>query len=1464
MDPLINAIQNSGSLPRYVPWHMIGKKCRWKNSSTTVVHLALEKGRVDLLLGHLTAAMLRERDDNQQTPLHLAAISGCLGRIPESLVAVKDMMARDNKGWTPLHCAVEAGKLAAVPKRLLDTTTIGVTDNEGRNVADCAFYKGDIGEIPQELRCLSIDGVAKEMKEEAEADKLDHPKFSDSDFLLQHPPFLVEPTTWFHWLAGLGRLRSLPSSAIRDDVSRLRDSAGKTPLHVSVENFGMRRLPLTWMTREHLLVSDDAGRTAFHRLAEQSELGGAPLKLFNRDVLTACDQDGVSVADVLDEHGQTRLLPIDLRGLARRPALMRLRQVFEQDFDQAEGVWKSELTNVLPRESFEKERVKFVRDWSGTRFKFALDDEQAKAVIESGGHLLVSARAGSGKTGTLVARALFEIEKRKSDPHKMVILAFNNNAARQVRERLVEKVGQERCPHVMTFHSLAYRLVHPEKGSILMDENNSDEGKALSQVLNGIIDDQIRNGTLVAKIRKIMMLRWMGEWNEIVNAGGQLPSDEVLKIREARRYHSIDGRYFESSMEKVIADELVKRGRTYKHRAVAFRRSGLRYTPAFLAFDEGRKIVIDIEGTADPACLRARDFYWNGDQSSGAVRIELPDAEHCGGIEEFRNCLIGQLEKEGLGWLPLSQDELWERIKKRAIGDFTRAVTSFVGRCQKAQWTPATLAERIVAQEQRVRAQPEMNLADEACLLFWEVCQKFFTSYLERLTTLGKTDFDHLMMDAASKIFLGKTRFRSNWSSGDLAEVQHVYVDEYQDFSHLFNSLREAIQQRNPTAKFFCVGDDWQAINGFAGSDLGYFHGFQRMFSESRKLEILRNYRSAPEIVNLGNRVMSGKGSPSVPTKTFKGRVCQIFTRAGAESTDEWEECVEDQLGPKAIPLLKLISRAMQEDKELLVLFRNRVAWSPIGGLELPAFREKLLSWFEKDPKKRVIFSTTHSYKGGEADQVVLVDPEDYPLLHEERMFSQIFGDTDESITEDERRLFYVGITRARELLVLLRNEKTRIMNEQPVPVHIPFLWREPIMTAVLNAVASPVFPGERCMVRVSCGPTSLGPRFKEARFSYIESRKVWRRLIDQSAPQNRFECGEFLKGFPWFKELKNLSVEFVWRDRKEVFGNPGEGNAANRDSVGAATPAAIPAPSAERSIPVAIKTPPAVPFQSQADAVPITLAQASRGMGGQTAQTGIFHTQVVGVKHHRMDRAMMLNTGEFVQLLREPANSHDSNAVKVIAACGAQIGYLSRHVAAHLAKGLDAWGGMSQAKVTSVWKQPFPHTLVSIEVCFPLPPGVSIPPELDSVVHIEDSPFTEARRSTQLPSRPVSPPASNDRQGTEYHGDTEPTGMEAVTGKLTYIQLEELDLIKDNRLRELITLLAGQQVIPWPVVGYEGGTAELSDGTMLEVAWPDYKIGIALPGDQIAPFKRRKWTIFHAETVTKEELCSAIENAIS
>jgi DNA helicase-4 len=1462
MQPLIDAILHGGSLPRYVPWHTLGHTGEIDGFRTTVVHLAMKNGRVDLLLpNHLAPELLSLRDGNGQTPMHLAAQAGCIDQIPEALITTKQMLMQDDRGRTPLHAAIQSEKLQKVPHRLITAEAVKVADHEGRSVADWAFSKGCIDELPEKLRSLSQDRLSAEIKELAEAGEFDHPKFRDFNFLSKRPFIGTEPVTWFHWLAELGLLSSLPDCVLGDNALALRDASGRTPLHLSVEIYGLANLPEKWITRENLLIPNDLGVTAFHSLAYLEDLGGAQAGLFSEKVLRTRDKEGVSVADLLEEHDQTRLLPQHLHGFARKPALKRLRTAFRQSFNQAENVWKVELSKALSHQDFEEEQIAFVREWSGTRFKHSLDQEQARAVVESGTHLLVSARAGSGKTGTLVARALFEMEMRAADPRKIVILAFNNNAARQVRERLVEKVGEERCPHVMTFHSLAYQLVHPGKGSILMDEKNSEEGKTLSQFLNNIIDDAIRNGDLVEQIQKIMLLRWESEWKEIVNAGGLLQSENAMAIREARQYHSIDGRHFESPTEKIIADELVRRGKKYKPRPVVFRRSGLKYTPAFLAFDDdGRKIVIDIEGTADPEGIRARDRYWNGDQSSETIRIELPDIEQCGGAQEFKSRLLAQLEQEDLGWQPLTLDHLWERIKKRAIGDFTRAITSFIGRCQKERWDPSILAERIRAYEDKLSGLPGANPSMEACVHFWNVCRNFFCEYLERLAAHGKTDFDHLMMDAASGIQKGRTRFRSKWSHGDLAEVQHIYVDEYQDFSHLFDALREAIQQRNLTAKFFCVGDDWQAINGFAGSNLAYFHGFQTMFSESRKLEILRNYRSAPEIVSLGNRVMAGKGSESIPTQTFKGRVCQIYSERSSRSNNDWEECLEDQLGPKAVPLLKLISRSMQEGKEILILFRNRMVWTPSGGFELPVFKEKLLSWFETTNKKRVVFSTTHSYKGGEADCVVLVDPEDYPLLHEERIFSRIFGDTDETLYEDERRLFYVGITRTKESLVLLRDHQTKFMRGIPVPVTIPFLRHEPIMTAVLDAVASPVFPGDRCMVRVTCGAHSVGAQFRKAGFTYHDDRKVWRRLIDQSPPQNRFECAEFLKGLPWLRELKDLRVEFVWKDRTEIFGNPTDGSTVNRGSVGATAPVTIPEPLAEGPKPVVTQRPSVASFQREADAISTTPGQTFRSEAEPIAQPGVFHAHVVGMKHHRIDRAMLLNTGEFVQLKREPSNSHDSNAVKVVAPCGAQIGYLSRHVAAHLARGLDAWGGVSQARVASVWKQPPPHAVVSIEICFPLPPGVNIPPELDSMAHIEDSPFAESKRMTQVPSNPVQSPTSKLIQESEKGFDAEAANMETVTQELSDTQSEELDLIKDARLRELIKMLARQQSIPWPEIGYEGGTSEVTDGTMLEVAWPDYKVGIALPEHRIGAFKHRKWTVFDAETVTKDDILSSMQ----
>ena len=58
-------------------------------------------------------------------------------------------------------------------------------------------------------------------------------------------------------------------------------------------------------------------------------------------------------------------------------------------------------------------------------------------------------------------------------------------------------------------------------------------------------------------------------------------------------------------------------------------------------------------------------------------------------------------------------------------------------------------------------------------------------------------------------------------------------IDEYQDFSELFYRLMDAVREQNPRVRFFCVGDDWQAINGFAGSDLRFFQNFEHLFADA-------------------------------------------------------------------------------------------------------------------------------------------------------------------------------------------------------------------------------------------------------------------------------------------------------------------------------------------------------------------------------------------------------------------------------------------------------------------------------------------------------------------------------------------------------------------------------------------------------------------------------------------------------
>ena len=302
-----------------------------------------------------------------------------------------------------------------------------------------------------------------------------------------------------------------------------------------------------------------------------------------------------------------------------------------------------------------------------------------------------------------------------------------------------------------------------------------------------------------------------------------------------------------------------------------------------------------------------------------------------------------------------------------------------------------------------------------------------YQAYLERLQATGEEDFDGLMQRASEIVASGQTVFRRKSGNGDLKNLRYIFIDEYQDFSKLFHCLIEAIRTQNSSVQLFCVGDDWQAINGFAGSDLSFYQNFEKIFQPSTKLPISTNYRSADSIVRVSNQLMNGLGEPAREINKSLGKV-EIANLSNFKPLPvEQEDHPGDDFTPA---ILRLINRAFQHDKSVVLLSRkNSLPWYINYGEkhnkkrgQLGNFLELLRSKFPEFLREKMNISTTHKYKGLEKEIVIILDavPRSYPLLHPDLMFTFALGSSIEGAVDEERRLFYVALTRAVEHLFIL------------------------------------------------------------------------------------------------------------------------------------------------------------------------------------------------------------------------------------------------------------------------------------------------------------------------------------------------------------------------------------------------------------------------------------------------------------
>ena len=283
----------------------------------------------------------------------------------------------------------------------------------------------------------------------------------------------------------------------------------------------------------------------------------------------------------------------------------------------------------------------------------------------------------------------------------------------------------------------------------------------------------------------------------------------------------------------------------------------------------------------------------------------------------------------------------------------------------------------------------------------------------------------------------------------------YIFVDEYQDFSLLFLNLIQSLRQICPDSHLLAVGDDWQAINRFAGSDVEYFLHFENYFTEDcAKLFIPTNYRSGKQIVKNANFFMGQALKDYQGCKSGNKNKAAIYLKNIAYHQNTAEKTNKTPLLLKNY--LETIIQIIKENtgKTVKILHRNNVLsfrnWPLEKFVNLvreQVVREHILT--ENAASALISESTIHRSKGLEADVVILleIDAEKFPGKDKTGGLYHIFGETEQTLFSDEARLFYVALTRPKEKLYIL-SKTTKIVKETKKYNFLSYLnedWLNPL-----------------------------------------------------------------------------------------------------------------------------------------------------------------------------------------------------------------------------------------------------------------------------------------------------------------------------------------------------------------------------------------------------------------------------------
>lgn len=676
-----------------------------------------------------------------------------------------------------------------------------------------------------------------------------------------------------------------------------------------------------------------------------------------------------------------------------------------------------------------------------------LDEDQRKVVLTDEDYCLVIAGAGAGKTTTVAAKVKYLVDKKGVTPSQILVVSFTNKAVNELKEKIQRDLGIE-CP-IATFHSTGNAIIH--KHSPEEKLNIVDSSRLYFVIRNYFRGSIMLNESVVNKLIMFFASYFdapyegddlNGFFNNIAKANySTMRSDledfkrEVIDAR-TKKSVTIQNEVLRSHQEVEIANFLYLNNIEYEYEPIyqydiVYSRKP--YTPDFIIYQDGKGAYIEHFGISENG---ENDRYsqeeLNRYKKSVNDKVRVHKQHGTTLIYTFssyndRRSLLThlrvELEAKGFVLRPRSNKEVMEMLvageENRYIRKLINLICRFISNFKVNGYT-AEEFNRMYHSTRNVRSR-----------LFLDICNDCYLEYERWLNEKKAVDFEDMINESA-RILCEVKEMKQK------LDFKYVIVDEYQDISRQRFDLTKALAEVTD-AKIIAVGDDWQSIYAFSGSDITLFTKFEEKMGYAKLLKIVKTYRNSQDVIDIAGNFIQ-KNSEQINKRLLSPKHIEdpvlIYTYdSTSKGRDGNRRSGENYAIAHAVEtaLAQLLEYKKKEKKEpgtILLLGRFGFDGDKLersGLFEYINRGNKVKS--VKFPKLDITFMTAHSSKGLGYDDVIIVNGknetygfpskiEDDPVLA-----FVIKGDCSIDYAE-ERRLFYVAMTRTKNRVFFIAPEK--------------------------------------------------------------------------------------------------------------------------------------------------------------------------------------------------------------------------------------------------------------------------------------------------------------------------------------------------------------------------------------------------------------------------------------------------------